>query len=737
MIVLTGLGAVTALGGTAQETWDGIVRGERAFREVSLFPAEGYRVRLVAEIGGITRDELDDVSRTSELALRAAREALVHAGLLDSATRTRRFGLIVGGTTAGMLETESTLSVVLKPDGTIDPAVRGALRGMLRHPLSAPADRLARELGPFVRVRALSSACSSGANALMVGATWLELGLVDAVLCGAADALCRVTLCGFNALGALDPGGARPFDRGRRGLTLGEGAGFVVLERDADAAARGKSALCTLMGFAARAEAHHITNPEPTGRAASLAMAAALERAGLEPKDIDYVNAHGTGTRLNDAMESRALQRVFGADLSRVPVSSQKGQIGHTLAASGAIEATLTAMAVARGIVPPTGGLEDPDPECPLMHVREALPRELRAAVSSSFGFGGMDTVLVLGRAGAASPARTARRIVITGACAVTPAGLFEGADVARVASGACDDDGIDFDLTVDLDRARRLDRTSRLAALACERALGGSLAGSVPEAARGAGVVLGNAFGAVDGTSAFLRRLREKGAALASPADFPGLVPSSPAGHVSIYLGLTGPTLVVADLAVSGECAMAQGCELVASGEADRIAVVAVEEKSAIVDGVFRVVFGHDAANATGQRVRRREGAGAVALAAEDVALAHGLPVFAHVEHVLAWTQDDRTLVSKVPPKDASRAVVVSCGSNAAEAWIEHLGWSGVRRVSCAEQSGSHEAAGGIAVAVAAAMLASDTELDEALCVGVSRGTGYAILLRSPSRAA
>ena len=753
VIVVTGLGAVTALGGTVQDTWDRVVRGDRALREVSLFPADGYRVRLVAEVSGVGGEGPEDFSRTSELGLRAAREALAQAGLQAVASRPRRIGLVVGGTTAGMLETESTLSVILSPEGALDPAARvEALKRMLSHPLSAPTDRLARELGPFVRVRSLSSACSSGANALLVGATWLELGLVDAVLCGAADALCRVTLSGFNALGALDPDGARPFDVRRRGLTLGEGAGFVVLERAAEAEARGQGAICALLGWAARAEAHHITNPEPTGEAPSRAMRAALARAGLQPADIDYVNAHGTGTPLNDPMEARALARVFGDDLQRVPVSSQKGQIGHCLAAAGAIEATLSAMAIATGVVPPTGGLEDPDPECPLRHVRVAEPRPLRAVLSSSFGFGGMDTVLVFGKVDASTrkapaneptqppPMRARRAVVITGVAAITPAGLFEGTALAEVPTRACDGDAIAFDFSADLDRdrARRLDRGSRLAALVCERALGGGRRGdrpgTVPEGARAAGVVLGNAFGAVDGTSAFMRRLREKGARLASPADFPGLVPSSPAGHVSIYLGLAGPTLVVADLAVSGECAIAQGYELVAGGEVDRVAVVAVEEKSAIVDQVFRVVFGLDAAE-TGERPLRREGAGALALAAEDAARAAGLPILARIEQVVVWAQDESVFGELArPPSDLTRAVVV-LGARAASALLARSGWAEVRRVSCAEQIGSHEAAGGIAVAVAAATLSSDPSLAVALSIGSSRGWGYAIVLGRASR--
>ncbi len=729
MIVITGLGAVTALGATAPESWERLVRGERAFEAVSLFDAHDYRVRLVAQVHGLPREGGDGFSRTSELGLRAAREALEDARFSEPASRPRRFGLVMAGSTAGMLETESTLALILSPEGTLDPAIREeALGRMLSHPLSAPTDRLARALGPFSRVRSLSSACSSGANALLVGATWLELGLVDAVLCGAADALCRVTLSGFNALGALDPEGARPFDRRRRGLTLGEGAGFVVLERADDARLRKKDAICTLLGWSARAEAHHITNPEPTGDAPARAMLGALARAGLTPADIDYVNAHGTGTPLNDPMESRALGRVFGDDLARVPVSSQKGQIGHTLASAGAIEAVIAALTISRGLIPPTGGLEEPAPECQLNHVRAALERPVRAALSSSFGFGGMDTVLVFGRADAVAPSVPARRaVVVTGVAAITPAGLVSGEAVAELPTLASAGDAIAFDFGAALarDRARRLDRASRLAALACERALGGE-GGVVPENARAAGVVLGNAFGSVDGTAAFMRRLRDKGARLASPADFPGLVPSSPAGHVSIYLGLEGPTLVVADLAVSGECAVAQGYELVAAGEVDRVAVVAVEEKSAIVDAVFRVVFGPDE---PGRRSLRREGAGAVALAAADVAHAQQLPVLAQIAQVLAWADDEAVLQDLAPPP-ASGAVVV-LGAEDHHALLERSGWGGVRRLSCAEQCGSHEAAGGIAVAVAAAMIAADPAIDVALAIGAARGWGYAILLQ------
>jgi 3-oxoacyl-[acyl-carrier-protein] synthase II len=694
-VAVTGVGAITALGPTAASTWDRMVRGERAFREITLFAADGYRSKLVGEVDGIAPCDPATSSRTTELALVAAREAMKEAALPPGL----RIGLVVGGTTAGMFETESLLAVLLGPSG-VDPAAREkALSQMLNHPLSAATDRLAKELGPFVRTRSLSSACSSGANAIMVGATWLELGLVDAVLCGASDALCRVTLAGFNSLGAMDPEGARPFDVKRRGLTLGEGAGFVVLEPIDAAERRGKSAICTLLGWASRAEAHHITNPEPTGSAPARAMKAALDRAGLAPSDVDYVNAHGTGTPLNDPMESNAITRVLGDDVKRVPVSSVKGSIGHTLAAAGAVEAVITALAVARGKIPPTAGLSEPDPKCPLVHVTEALDRPVRAAISSSFGFGGMDTVLVLGAPDLRTKAaRKTRNVVVTGRACVTAQAPSEVV--------ALPDDALDAE------RARRLDRASRLTAVACQRALGDRPGD--PDT----GLVLGSAFGALDATSAFMRRLVEKGARLVPPAEFPTLVPSSPAGYASIYLGLGGPTFVVADLSTSGECAFTQGWELVAAGEVDRTCVAAAEEKSAIVDAVLSVIFAQQETTA------RKEGAAALVLEAEETAKGD---VLARVAWTAAWVNDAPEL--PLPAGDRAR-VVLANPSPRAVAVVEGSAWSNAPRIVCDRGEGTHEAMGAVAIVRGVDALASGA-CDEVLFVGSDRGWGYAGILR------
>lgn len=728
IIAVTGASAITALGANASETFDRIIRGERGFSELTLFDPGDIRAKLVAEIKGLEVPAGDAISRTSELAMIAARGAVREAGL---SAKVGRIGLVLGGTTAGMFETESLLATLLSPAPGADERTT-ALSKMLSHPLSAPTDRLVRELGlPFTRVRTISSACSSGANALLIGATWLRLGLVDAVLCGAADALCRVTVSGFNALAASDPAGARPFDVARRGLTLGEGAGIVVLESAAAAKARGARAICTLLGWSSRSEAHHITNPEASGRAPRDAMERALARAGLTARDVDYVNAHGTGTPLNDPMETKALARVLGEELARVPVSSQKGMIGHTLAAAGAIEAVITALAIDRGVIPPTGGLENVDPECAeLHHVRAAVHGvKIRAAISSSFGFGGMDTALVFGAAEPAvdAPPPIKRGVVVTGVSVVTPRGIVSGTDVADALEGAGEAKGVTLpEDALDPDRARRLDRASRLAAVACGRALG--LEREAHE--REVGVVLGIAFGAVDGTAEFMRRLRDKGPRLVKPADFPSLVPSSPAGHVSIYHGLIGPALLVADLAASGECAVLQACELIASGEVDRIVAGAVEERSAIVEEVLSVLFGGE----EGKGDQRREGAAAVALAADT----DDARVFARIGEMVVWRtsglRGDAPSISPAP-SDGRGVVVLGHAADAAVWEGVAKSWSACPRVMArGDVAGTHEAAGAIGIAVAAAKVARG-DASGALFMGSARGWSYAGTVWPPSR--
>ena len=432
---VTGLGLITPLGLGVEATWARLVRGERAFRPVTRFDCTGQRVALAACVEGVESPPgkaPSGWSRASAMALAAAREAIQMACLDGGAQRT---GLVVGCTTGGMVETEVLLAAM-----HADPALRKAWPELIVHPLTSIGDRLEETLGRFSRVRTVSSACSSGATAVVVAAGWLLHGEVDAVVVVGTEALSRLTLAGFNALAAIDSQACRPFARGRRGTTLGEGAGCLVIEGASRARARGARPIAELSGWAMGSEAHHITNPDPGGALVGGLIGRALWRAGLSASDVDYVNAHGTATPANDAMEAAALANALGGEINRIPVSSSKGQIGHTLGAAGAIEAAITALVVARRTLVPTAGLDEPDPALRLVHVPN-VGREVpavRAALSNAFGFGGMAAVLVFQPPNRSAPAtpRPASEVVVTGGASCERTGPRSAAEVV-VTGGA------------------------------------------------------------------------------------------------------------------------------------------------------------------------------------------------------------------------------------------------------------------------------------------------------------
>jgi 3-oxoacyl-[acyl-carrier-protein] synthase II len=726
---VTGVGLVTPLGIGVEATWSRLCAGERAIRPIERFSASGQRAAMAAEVGdapGVVVQGPAE-SRTSAMASTAAAEAM-RAARLDP--RALRVGLVIGSTTGGMLETEQLLAKLHS-----DPDSHDALAAMLSHPLTATGDRLCEQLGPFTRVRMLSSACSSGANALVVAAGWLQLGEVDAVVAGGTDGLCRLTLSGFNALAALDPEPCRPFDRGRRGTSLGEGAGFLVLERAASARRRSVTPVAALVGWASGSEAHHITNPDPDGSLVASLVTRALSRAGLTPEQVDYVNAHGTGTPANDRMEAAALARALGPELARIPVSSCKAQIGHCLGAAGAIEAVITALVVQRRTLVPTVGIADPDLEMRLVHVRDVgrpVPR-VRSALSSSFGFGGMDTVLVFSEPRGEArthatvpdvPAQAPRSVVVTGvayaaghqmmagsACGIVPAAPVEGA--------------LDLDALVDPARARRLDRYARLGVVSVEAALRDA---GVEDPATG--LVLGSAFGNVDGSAAFMHRIFDKGPRAASPADFPSLVPSAPVGHASIYLGLRGPAFATADLGTSGESAFVQAVQLVASGEAECMVAGALEPRSRIVERVLRVLFALVTRSAAHTARGHADVSAAVVLEDETHARQRSGRILARVAQTLEWRDGLDDAVARLrAPASVRPEVVLAGGSEGADAVLARTAWKGAPRLSCAAGFGDSDGLGAVALAVAAARVSSGLATD-ALVVGLDERRGYFLVL-------
>ncbi len=398
-VAITGLGAVTALGADVTALATAVVEGRSGIGPLTQFTHQG-RCALAAEVpeeaGAMVLGELPPatrrrLSRADRFALAAAEQACRHAGL-DAALR-REAVLTVGATTGGMRETEEAYR---RRRAGVDR--RWRLSRLLGTSLATPAAAISQALGMFGARTTFSTACSSSALAIAAGAEAIRRGRARAALAVGCDQLCRLTYAGFDALQALDPVPCRPFDRERHGLSLGEGAAAVVLEDAAHARARGARIWALVLGAGSATDAHHVTAPHPDGAGARAALEAALEAAGVPPAAVDYVNAHGSGTRQNDAVEVAVLRAVFGPRLSHVPVSSSKAQVGHCLAAAGAIEAVITVLALEHGVLPPTLHLRVPEWD-DLDFVSTAGRRaRLGVAVSSSSGFGGHNVTLVLAR---------------------------------------------------------------------------------------------------------------------------------------------------------------------------------------------------------------------------------------------------------------------------------------------------------------------------------------------------
>ncbi|HLK12202.1 MAG TPA: beta-ketoacyl-[acyl-carrier-protein] synthase family protein [Candidatus Binatia bacterium] len=401
-VAITGLGAVTALGPDVRTLAAGLIEGRCAIGPLTLFSHAG-RCRIAAEVPEAIAMPLATIapatarrlSRADRFAVAASAEACRDAGL-DEALR-RGAALAVGATTGGMRETEEAYRRRRAGEDR-----RFRLGRMLGTALSTSAAAVSQALGIFGPRATFSTACSSSALAIAAAVETIRAGRTPLALAVGTDQLCRLTYAGFDALQALDPEPCRPFDGRRRGLSLGEGAAALVLEDAAHARARGARVHALVLGHGTATDAHHPTAPHPAGAGAVAALRAALADAGVSPERIDYVNAHGSGTPQNDAVEVAVLRTVLGRRLPWVPVSSTKSQLGHTLGAAGAIEAVVTVRALADGIVPPTVNLRAPDPAWADLDLATTPGRRaaLEVAVTSSYGFGGHNVTLVLARAG-------------------------------------------------------------------------------------------------------------------------------------------------------------------------------------------------------------------------------------------------------------------------------------------------------------------------------------------------
>jgi nodulation protein E len=400
-VLITGLGCICALGGDVPTIWRAMLEGVCGIRPLGLAGPAPLKVAVAAEVQGLDperhfdRQTLGRLDRFAQLALVAGREAVADAGLTLVGGLGPRAGVVLGSAIGG-IRTQDEGFHRLYAEGGSRVAPLTVPRVMLNGGVSA----LSMDLGLQGAAFAVSSACSSSNHAIAQAAWLVRSGQLDLALAGGSEApLCYGHLKGWEGLRILAAETCRPFSLGRDGLVLGEGAGVLVLESEAHARRRGARVLAELAGAGMCADAGDLLLPDPDG--ARRAMEGALAEAGLTPSQVDYINAHGTGTQANDVNETQAIRRVFGAQASRLAVSSTKSMHGHALGAAGGIEAVATVKAIAEGVLPPTVSYGPPDPACDLDYVpNQARPWTIRTALSNSFAFGGLNAVLAFRRPG-------------------------------------------------------------------------------------------------------------------------------------------------------------------------------------------------------------------------------------------------------------------------------------------------------------------------------------------------
>jgi 3-oxoacyl-[acyl-carrier-protein] synthase II len=406
-VVITGIGLVTPNGIGTAESWRSLVAGEPGIGPITLFDATAYNSRIAGEVKGfdplrfIEKKKVKEMARFIQLSVAASKLAIEDGHLELSDEDRETAGCFIGVGLGGLEVIESVGRTLLdKGPSRITPYFIPSVIANLA------AGQVSIALGLRGPSYCNTSACSSSGHALGEALEWIRRGRTHLMIAGGAEStITGLGVGGFCAMYALsrrndDPGRAsRPFDKGRDGFVIGEGAGTLILESLTHAKKRGAKIYAELTGYGATSDAHHLTQPAPEGAGAQRAMRMALEDARLPPGSVDYINAHGTSTQQGDIQESRAIEKVFGEHAKKLWVSSTKSMMGHLLGGAGAVEAAISALAIAKGVVPPTINLEDQDPECTLDYVpKVARERSIAHAMSNSFGFGGTNASLMLSR---------------------------------------------------------------------------------------------------------------------------------------------------------------------------------------------------------------------------------------------------------------------------------------------------------------------------------------------------
>lgn len=561
-VFITGLGVISPLGRGREAVAAALSRGGRGIGQPRLLGPLQADQLPVGEISSFVT--FGPLPRTHEMALLAARDAMAGRSEPPDA-------IVLGVATGGMPDTERLLR-----QNAIDPFLYRF------HGIGSVAACVAREVGCRGPALTVSNACSSGSAALAVALEMLRSGEARSVLAGGADALCRLTYYGFHALQLVDAAGARPLDRDRRGMTVGEGAALLHLTA---AETPPEGALGELLGAGLSCDAYHPATPHPDGRGALQAMQRALADAGAHPSEIDYVNLHGTGTIDNDRSEARALTALFGPEMP--PLSSTKGATGHALGAAGAIGAVIAAIAIGEGLIPANSGCDEPDPELGLHPVLRPLRKPVGKAMVNAFGFGGNNACVVIGASGRGSSGFEPKKTIplsIHGTACLTGAGdaeatmdrLFAGLS----AKGIADAEALARHLPPR--EFRRMKRLQRLVLTLAYTACAGE-----SEIPRPDGVFFGTGWGALSETHDFLKKLFDSEERFTSPIDFIGSVHNAAAGQAALRFGATGPNMTLSGGDYSFEQAL-MTAGLISPGHEASVLVIGADEHHPILSPLF-----------------------------------------------------------------------------------------------------------------------------------------------------
>lgn len=575
-VVVTGLGLVCALGDNTEQCWSAAVNGVTGIREVKSVNTDNCYANVGAEVK-LENAQLsgEDYDRSSLLCIKAAGEALADAGYQVTDENSDRIGVIVGNCVGGAASIDKYFTDEFK-NNNADTA------DILKMPASAIANNVAFHFGLNGLTANIVNACAAGTISLSYAADLIRAGKADAFVAGGSDSFSSLAFAGFHALHALDENSCSPFNRSS-GITLGEGAGVLIIESYEHAKARGAKIYCEVLGSGVSSDAHHITAPRPDGQGQMLAITRAIANSGLSANDIDYINAHGTGTAKNDEAEFLSLHTLFDGN-DHLSVSSTKSMTGHCLGAAGSIEAVLTVKAVCENAVPPTIGYTDENLEA-LKEKAGAIDfvpnvkrgKTVNFAASNSFAFGGNNASIVFAKEPRDIPDRTnSDRIFVTGI------GELCGKPRVEISSDDYKEHGIKMAFY------RKLDRFSQLQLISGMRALADAGITISEDNEKDIGIIIGTADGPMTEIVGFQKNVIENGTASGSAFSFPNTVYNAAGGYLSIFAGIKGYNVTDANGIQAGLQSVCYAADVIRNGDERIMAASGTDENTDVTDYLY-----------------------------------------------------------------------------------------------------------------------------------------------------